>query len=280
PMQYGSKASLTEEFTKPDYVSFIQQDSTLYRVLQLQNLEPMTSNTLSYYSLQNAYGYSAAKLRNYQNMMDVAGITNPNVLRLLGVRYIVSNQPDSLLGQVVFRGSQLVLRNNNTLPRAFFVDNYKVAPDLTILESLRNGLFDPAKTVYFRTDPHLQIDAPDSGASVKFTDYKLQSMELHVHATGNNFLLLSEVYYPKGWEAFIDDKPTEIYQSDYFLRGLYVPKGDHTIRMEFHPNTYYAARDVSLGTNIILLVGLIGVAGYSGYSRKQRKNSGQPSVTK
>lgn len=275
PMQYGSKASLKEQFAKPDYISYIQQDTSLYRVLQLQNLQPMTSNFLSYFSLQNAYGYSAAKLRNYQNMMDVAGITNPNVLRLLGVKYIVSNQPDSLLGQVVFRGSQLVIRNDNILPRAFFVSNYEVAPALTILESLRDGSFDPAKTVYFVTDPHIQIDAPDSGASVKFKDYKLQSMTLKVHATGNNFLVLSEVYYPRGWEAFIDGKRTEIYQSDYFLRGIDVPKGNHIVKLEFHPVTYYAGRDMSLGTNILLLVGLIGIVSYSGLSKKRKRSQAQ-----
>ena len=273
PMQYSSQNTLKEQFAKPDYVSYIQQDTSLYRVLQLDNLQPITSNTLSYFDLQNAYGYSAAKLRNYQNMMDVAGIANPNILRLLGVKYIISNKPDSLLGQVVFKGSQLVIKNNNILPRAFFVDNYKVSSPLDILTSLRDGSFDPAKTVYFVDNPNLRFVAPDSGASVKVTDYEIQSMTLKVHATGNNFVVLSEVYYPKGWEAFIDGKPTKIYQSDYFLRGLDVPEGNHTITLEFHPATYYVGRDLSLGTNVLLLVGLIGIAGIP-FATKKRGNKG------
>lgn len=277
PMQYGSKSSLHQEFQKPDYVSYIQQDTTLYRVLQLNNDQPITANTLSYFSLQNAYGYSAAKLRNYQNMMDVAGITNPNILRLLGVKYIISNKPDSLLGKVVFHGSEYVIRHNNTLPRAFFVDNYKVASALGTLEALRDSTFDPAKTVYFVKDPGIQIAPPDSGASVKVSDYELQSMTLKVHATGNNFIVLSEVYYPKGWEAFIDGKPTKIFQSDYFLRGIEVPKGDHTVTMEFHPAIYYAGRDASLGTNIILLLALLGIAGYAGLAKNRRKAVPPPS---
>jgi hypothetical protein len=280
PMTYSDKKQLQDEFAKPDYVSYIQQDTTLYRVIQLQNFQPGYSNTLAYFSLQNAYGYTGAKLRNYQNMMDVAGITNPNVLRLLGVKYIISDKPDSLLGQTVFRGSQLVLRNNNILPRAFFVSSYRVASDLTILESLRDGTFDPAKTVFFDSDPRLRIDPPDSSASVKFTDYKIQSMTMRVHASGNNFLVLSEVYYPKGWEATIDGKPTEIYQSDYLLRGIEVPKGDHSINLNFHPDTYYIGRDVSFVTNIVLLVGLFGIIGYSRFPKKRTElqNDSHPSA--
>lgn len=273
PMEYGNKGSLKQQFAKPDYVSYIQQDTTMYRVLQLQNGEPMTSNNLSYYLLQNAYGYSAAKLRNYQNMLEVVGITNPNVMRLLGVKYIISNKPDSALGKVVFRGSELVIRNNNILPRAFFVDNYKVGSPLHILEALKDGTFDPGKTVYFVKNPGITFSAPDSNASVKMTSYELQSMTLKVHATGNNFMVLSEVYYPKGWEAFIDGKPTKIYQSDYFLRGIDVPKGEHTITLEFHPAIYYAGRDISLGTNIVLLLGLVGIGGYSGFRKKRKKPS-------
>ena len=271
PMEYSDQAQLTNEFAKPDFVSYIQQDSSLYRVIQLQNLYPQYSNTLSYFSLQNAYGYTGAKLRNYQNMMDVAGITNPNVLRLLGVKYIISDKPDSLFGQIVFHGSQFVIRNNSVLPRAFFVKDYRVASDLTILQSLRDGAFDPAKTVYFDTDPNLRIETPDNEATANVTGYKVQSMTIQVHASGNNFLLLSEVYYPKGWEATIDGKPTTIYQSDYFLRGIMVPKGDHLVKLDFHPDTYYFGRSASLWTNIFLIAGLVGLVGVPILKRKRVK---------
>jgi hypothetical protein len=276
PMVYSDKSQLQEEFTKPDFVSFIQQDSSLYRVIQLQNLAPQYSNNLSYYSLQNAYGYTGAKLRNYQDMMDVAGITNPNVLRLLGVKYIISDKPDNQLGEVVFHGSQLVLRDDNVLPRAFFVSNCRVASDLTILQSLRDATFDPAKTALLGSDLHMTIDPPDSQASVSITDYKLQSMTMQARATGNNFLLISEIYYPKGWEATIDGRPTEIYKSDYFLRGVVVPKGVHTVRLTFHPNTYFACRGISLGTNIALLVAIFGIAGYAGFSKRRNRSAEKP----
>ncbi|HUI30966.1 MAG TPA: YfhO family protein [Candidatus Acidoferrales bacterium] len=270
PMEYSDKAGLEQQFTKPDFVSFIQRDTTLYRVIQFHNFQPEYSNTLAYFQLQNAYGYTGAKLRNYQDMMDVAGITNPNVLRLLGVKYVISDKPDSLLGRIVFHGSQFVLQNDNALPRAFFVNNCKVASALTTLQSLRDGTFDPSKTVYLQTDPHIQIDAPGTDARVRFSDYELQSMAMQVNATGNNFLVLSEIYYPKGWEATIDGEPAEIYQSDYFLRGILIPRGNHTVSLVFHPTIYYAGRSVSLVTNIVLVLGLVGT-GFTLLLRKRKK---------
>lgn len=258
PMFYSDKQEIAGIFKKPDYVSYIQSDTTLYRVIQLQNYQPVTSNTLAYFLLQNAYGYTGAKLRNYQNMMDVAGITNPNVMRLLGIKYIISDKPADSLGILTFTGTQLVYRNDNILPRAFFVKAYKVAPALRTLEDLRDGKFDPAQTAYFEKDPRLKIDIPDSSTSVKVTEYQLQRIKMHIHASGNNFLVLSEIYYPKGWHAFIDGKPTEIYQVDYFLRGMMIPKGNHIVTLTFEPRTYYLGRNISITTNIILIIWLLG----------------------
>ncbi|MGB9592379.1 MAG: YfhO family protein, partial [Candidatus Kryptoniota bacterium] len=258
PMFYSDKQDVASIFAKPDYVSYIQRDTTLYRVIQLQNHQPVTSNTLAYFLLQNAYGYTGAKLRNYQNMMEVAGITNPNVMRLLGIKYIISDKPDNSLGVLAFSGTQLVYKNNNILPRAFFVERYQVAPALEILEDLRDGKFDPVQTAYFQTDPGVQIEKPDSSASVRVVDYKLQEMKIDVHASGNNFLVISEIYYPKGWHAFIDGKPAEIYPVDYFLRGLSIPKGNHIVTLKFEPRTYYVGRGISIATNVLIIIWLTG----------------------
>ncbi len=259
PMQLHNRKTQAEQFATPDYVKFIKEDTGLYRVLQLQDGQPATSNDLAYYLLQDAGGYSAAKIRIYQDMIDVDGLTNPNMMKLLGIKYIITNKPQPGLGRVVFTGTEAVEENTNILPRAFFVDNYKVAAGLDILNSMKESSFDPGKTVYFMEDPHLKVDVPDSSASVKFQDYKLQTMNLRVNASGNNLLLLSEVYYPAGWNAYIDGKPTQIYRADYFLRALMVPKGVHEIELKFEPRMYALGKTLSLGTNVAVLLLAIGM---------------------
>lgn len=257
PMELHARKIQEEQFATPDYVQFIKRDGGIYRVLQLQDGQPMTSNDLSYYLLQDASGYSGAKLRIYQDMIGVDGLTNPNITRLLGVKYIITDKPDPGLGKIVFTGSRIVEENSNVLPRAFFVEGYKVADGLQILNSLRNGAFDPGKIVYFENDPNLKIVAPDSSADVRFTDYQIQSMKMRVEASGNNLLLLSEVYYPAGWNAYIDGKRTQIYKADYFLRAILVPKGVHDVELKFEPRVYSIGRWLSLGTNSIIILLLI-----------------------
>ncbi len=259
PMQLYDRKTQSEQFMTPDYVKFIKEDTSLCRVLQLQNGQAATSNDLAYYLVQDAGGYSAAKIRIYQDMIDVDGLTNPNIMRLLGIKYIITDKPQPAYGRVVFTGSRAVEENDNILPRAFFVDNYRVAPGLEILNTLKESSFDPAKTIYFQEDPGLKIDAPDSGASVKFEDYTIQSMKLHVNATGNNLLLLSEVYYPAGWRAYIDGKPAEIYRADYFLRAIVVPKGTHELELKFEPRMYALGKSLSLGSNALVLLMLVGM---------------------
>ncbi len=287
PMQLRDRQIQVEEFAEPDFVKFIKaqtpenvsgdagMNNQLFRVLEIEGGQPATSADLAYFLLQEANGYSGAKIRIYQDMIDVTGLSNPNVTRLLGVKYIVTDKPDPILGQVVFKGSRIVEENKSTLPRAFFVDNYRVADGLQILNMLGTGAFDPARSVYFENDPKLSVQAPDSSVYAKFLDYKIQSMKLQVKASGNNLLLLSEVYYPAGWKAYIDGKPTEIYKADYFLRALLVPKGIHEIDLNFEPKVYSIGKAFTLGSNGLVILLLI--AGLPRAILNRRKNAAVPS---
>lgn len=269
PMQLHTKKAQQEQFATPNYVKYIKQDTTLYRVLQIQDGQYATSNDLAYYLIQNAGGYSAAKIRVYQDMIDVDGLTNPNIMKLLDIKYIITDKPDPRYGKVVLRGSKSVEENSNILPRAFFVDGYKVDSKLNTLVAMGDSTFNPVKTAYFLSEPNLRVDPPDTSASVKFEDYRLQSMRLRVKASGNNLLLLSEVYYPAGWNAYIDGKPTRIYRTDYFLRAIMVPKGVHQVEFKFEPKVYSLGKTLSLWTNAAVLILL--VAMIPGFVLKRRK---------
>ncbi len=272
PMQMHSRSTQAEQFATPDYVQFLKSQPGLYRVLPLENGQPTTSNDLAYFGIQDASGYSGAKLRIYQDMLDVVGLTNPNMMRLLDIKYIITDKPDAALGKVVFKGSRAVEENDDILPRAFFVDDYKVGSGLQILNDLRSGAFDPAKTAYFMENPDLTVDKPDTSVYVRFQDYRLQSMKMQVKASGNNLLLLSEVYYPAGWDATIDGKPAKIYRADYFLRALMIPRGVHEVELNFHPAAFYVGKNFSLASNgvVILLILVAGVPKLLVFVRKKR----------
>ena len=73
--------------------------------------------------------------------------------------------------------------------------------------------------------------------------------------------IFSEIYYDKGWKAYIDDKAAPILKSNYLLRSLVIPEGTHTIKFEFKPDSYYGNilfAQVCEGVSILLILILLG----------------------
>jgi uncharacterized membrane protein YfhO len=91
-----------------------------------------------------------------------------------------------------------------------------------------------------------------------------------VLASGNNLLVLNEIYYPAGWKAFIDGQETEIFKTNYFQRSIIVPKGKHKVEFKFYPETYYTGKKISIAANILVTLLLIG--GVAGIFLSKRKN--------
>ena len=94
------------------------------------------------------------------------------------------------------------------------------------------------------------------GASVKVTDYRNEKITLEANATGTNFLLVSEVYYPE-WKAFVDGKETEIVKSNYFMRGIVLPAGKHKVEFKYESPKFETGKMASLTTNTLVMIGLL-----------------------
>ncbi|MEW6062253.1 MAG: YfhO family protein, partial [Bacteroidota bacterium] len=266
--------NVQDVFTAPSFVSFLKQDTTLYRVLEFENGQPPYNNTLAYWRIQSAYGYQGAKMRQIQDIFDVVGLGNPLVWGLMNVKYIISDRPDSnaVLFPLFSGGGKHVLYNRAELPRAFFVNRYEVAKGLDILNNMKAMNFNPREVAYVMDEINATIDPPHEGASVSYTRYGIQELELNVKATGNNLVFLSESWYPEGWKAFIDGTETPIYRLNYMFRGIIVPKGNHTVTMTFEPEGFYLGKNLSLLINVLVLGGL----GYYGirfsFGKKERSS--------
>jgi hypothetical protein len=274
PMAPQEKQVQTNLFDKPDYVSYLLEDTTLYRTLEFEHGQPPYSNMLAYWRIQSAYGYQGVKMRQIQDVFDVVGLGNPLVWGLMNVKYIISDRSDSnQIMQPVFKGkNKFILYNRAELPRAFFVNRYEVASGLDILNKIKEMKFDPRDVAFVLEDPKLQIETPKSGAEVHYIHYGIQDLEASVKATGNNFVFFSESWYPEGWKAFVDGKETPIYRVNYMFRGVVVPAGDHSVTMKFEPTGYFVGKYLSLGANVFIILGLV-ISGYNEY-RKRKKLHG------
>jgi hypothetical protein len=280
-LEWNNKTDTENAFKTPDYINWVlktEKDLYGFRVLDLSNNNPVRENTLAYWRLNNLYGYQGAKLRVFQDLDDVAGLTNPYVWNLSGVKYIFSDKPysDTVL-TMVFKGSKYVFQNRNVLPKAFFVSSYKIAPGIDILNSIKQGAFDPKQTAFFEKDQGIKIEPPDFTAKVQVTKFDIHNITLEAEASGNNLLFINEVYYPAGWKAYIDGQETEIYKTDYLFRSIVVPKGKHVIEMKFNPDTYYTGKKIAIGSNVILI--LVFVISIGGIYLKKRKNNEKPQTS-
>ena len=253
---------------KPLYYH-IKHDKSLYRVA---DFVARPENIPAYFLVQSVNGYHSAKLRLYQDLMDVANneqlrgstsyLYNPFLWNLLNVKYII--QP----GQ-----NGIVIDTNRTmLPRAFFVDSAVVEKPLEILYHLRDGDFDPRKTAFLEKELPAKIEPAGPAATAEVKSFSDEKITIEANATGNNLLFISEIYYSPAWKAFIDGKETEIFKANFAFRSVIVPQGKHTISLEYRSEKFETGKYLSLIANIIaglaLALGLV-AAGRRKFSQKK-----------
>ncbi|MCX6138247.1 MAG: YfhO family protein, partial [Ignavibacteriales bacterium] len=271
PMTTHDKRATESALVAPGFVKFIQRDPEVFRTLEFENGAPPYNNLLAYWRIQSAYGYQGAKIRAYQDVVDVVGLGNPLLWGLMNVKYIVSNRPDSneVMVPIYREADKMVFYNRASMPRTFFVDRYEVAGGIDILNRIKSMSFNPRQIAFVMEDPHLKIDPPQPGSSAQFIRSGIQDLEMKVNATGNNLLFVSETYYPEGWKAFVDNVETPILKLNYLFRGVVVPAGVHTVTMKFQPHGFALGKTMSLGFNILVLLGFAAL-GAMEYLKKRK----------
>ncbi|HRP02778.1 MAG TPA: YfhO family protein [Candidatus Kapabacteria bacterium] len=260
PLEISERDTVKDTFQKTDVVQFLEQDKSIFRIADFV-LSQSSPNMPAYFRLESVGGYHPAKLRVYQDLLDVADngstsyVTNPFLWNLLNVKYIVSDQ--QLQAPPVFQSQQLgafVYQNPAMAERVFFVDSVAVEKPLEILKLMKEGKFDIKKIAYLEKSLNTQIEPIQEGASAKIIEKKNESMKIKVNATGNNLLFISEIYFPL-WTAKIDGKDIEINKTNYAFRSIVVPKGEHTIELTYHSKGFETGKTLSIASNI--LVGLM-----------------------
>ena len=145
--------------------------------------------------------------------------------------------------------------NLNVLPRTWFVNRVTQCSDDEALLSIRQGKMEPGETALVDLElPRASFDSNPGKVSV--VRYAPNRIEMTTQTAGESFLVVSEVYY-NGWEALVDDVKVPIYRTDYALRGIPVPAGNHRIEMRFHPSSVRLGVMLSLLGCLLLVVGLI-----------------------
>jgi hypothetical protein len=262
--KYIDNPDIKNLFTKPDYISFIEQQNEKqpFRIFNLKQDGSIGSfsnnaNFHAYFLIEDFYGYSGIKPRAYQDYMDVVGPVNQQLWNMLNVKYIITDQAALLPGLKPVYNSEksFVLLNENYLQRMFFVDKVEKMSALEFLNKIKSGEINPKQTA-IADDAQLNIEPPDSTAEIKITKYDEALIEAEVNASGNNFVFIGNTYHP-GWKAYIDGIKTQVYKTNHGYLGVIVPKGKHNLKLEYAPDSFFIAKNTALVLSSIMLLGLI-----------------------
>jgi len=202
----------------------ILQDKSLdYRVL---NLTTSTFNDArTSYRLKSIGGYSAVKLRRYQDLIDEhISQMNWSVLNMLNTKYIVTQ-----------RG---VIPNPDAMGNAWFVNNVLFVPTpddesaaLKTLDLHTTAVADEKFREVLTCEPQ-----PSESDEIILTDYQPNKLQYTSNCAHDRVAVFSEIYYPDGWHIYVDGKEISLGRANYVLRAAVIPAGEHTIMMEFTPS--------------------------------------------
>lgn len=227
-------------------ITFLQQHSGEYRYMTTDD-RILPPNVSAYYQLQSLDVYDPLYIQRYGEFIAAMQREKPSItspfgfnriiaphsynnpfINLLGVKYIVALDPLTENGvQKVFEeGQTKIYENTHVLPRAFFVtDIIQARSKQDAIEKLY-GAKDTLLTKAIVEGIQNRQSLPSGRVTI--LSYTEQKVTLQTNNSREGFLVLSDAFYPT-WHSSIDGKETPIFLTDYVLRGIFVPKGNHTV---------------------------------------------------
>jgi len=276
-------------FPEIEAIELLQEDHTLYRVMETDGWHVIFPNSLSAYDIsdvgleENIYPLRYNEYMSFVESSERASLDNPfhtnitltrynsPLLDVFNVKYIIT-PPDQAIKEkefkLVYDQEVRIYENKKVLPRAFLVPQVKIIEDKKeILNALADPKFEPLQTAIFEEKPKIEGSNNLQGSSLVITEYKSEEIKIKTRLTEDGFLILSDTYYP-GWQVLVDGEKDKIYRANYIGRGVALPAGDHEVVFRFKP------KSVKLGFYISLLtLGIIMSITAITIFKKQKKNS-------
>ncbi|HMK06023.1 MAG TPA: YfhO family protein, partial [Flavobacterium sp.] len=243
----------------------ILKDTSVYRVYDIQGrLQGRTS-----YFHKAVGGYSAVRPRRFDQLFDyvidnslsdLGKSINPQTLSLtkniplldaLNVKYIL----------VPTENGDIPINNPFTNGNAWFVNEVQSVQSADAeMKALKTTDLKNVAIVNEKdfSDVKAGTFAKDSTASIALKLYKSNHIEYATSNTNDGLAVFSEVYYPKGWNAYVDGKSTPIFRADYVLRAMKIPAGKHTVAFKFEPQVVKTGSTIALASSIGMVFLIVG----------------------
>ncbi|MBB3187745.1 YfhO family protein [Microbacter margulisiae] len=247
----------------------ILQDTTYYRVLNL-SVSPFNDASTSYFH-KSIGGYHGAKLREYQDLIDAqlipeiesifssfkqaktaADIQQPLaaqvVLNMLDMKYLIYDPQAPPILNPYANGSQWLIRKVVTVPDQAAalqkVGQIDTKHEAVVTQSVATTL--PSSF------------GSDTTATITLQKYEPNKLVYDYQSKSPQIAVFSEIYYPKGWNAYIDGKKVPFVKADYLLRAMALNAGQYQIMFRFDPKSYSLGNAISMISSILLILFVLG----------------------
>ncbi len=190
-------------------------------------------------------GYHGAKMGRYQDVIDCYFARENNgvyaVLDMLNTKYFIFSDKE-------------YQENPTRNGAAWFVQ------DVEMMESPKEAL-DALGVVDLKTTAVVEKGAPqpkcEGEGQIKLVEYRPNYLRYTYNLTGGSAVaVFSEIYYDKGWQAYIDGKPAESFRADYILRAMELPEGEHTVEWHFSAPNWILSSTITLICSILIIFAL------------------------
>jgi hypothetical protein len=207
-----------------------------------QSVSTFNDASTSYFH-KSIGGYHGAKLKRYQELIENhISKGNMAVLNMLNTKYFITPK-----GQAQ--------QNPGAKGNAWFVNEINIVANADAEIAALDG-FKPSNTAIVDTIFSEQIiDGLDNiASSIVLTEYKPNYLKYNSNSTNDGIAIFSEIYYDKGWNAYVNGELKPHFRANYVLRGMKIPAGNHVVEFKFEPAVYHVSEQIALASSVVLLL--------------------------
>jgi hypothetical protein len=146
-----------------------------------------------------------------------------------------------------------IYENKDALPRVWLVPKVIALKPDEIIRTIKTSslpdrsIYQPQKIALVEEKIDFEVEKFDPQAQATIINHTPTSIEIETNSQSPSFLVLSDTYYP-GWQGRIDGKKTKVFVTNYWQRGIVLPKGNHRVKFDFKPLSFHLGLGLSLAT--------------------------------
>ena len=135
----------------------------------------------------------------------------------------------------------------------------------------RAAVVNPAEYARMTGAPAGALPAADTlGGTIRLAEYRPNYLKYDYSSPSPATAVFSEIFYDKGWTAYVNGVETPYFRADYLLRAMELPAGDHTVEWRFRAPHWTAVETVTGLCSAVILLGIAAIIGAGWYKRRKR----------